>query len=326
LDYAASNFGLNTKYKASREKPELLYYGDFDGTGKAHVVEAKFEKDRCIPRRGLSCSSHAMPFVREKVGSFHNFGLASLEELYTEPKLDRALRLEANTLESGIWINEGVDPSSQTPRFRFAPLPRLAQIAPGFGTLLTDFDGDGPVDLFLAQNFYGPQVETGHMDGGLSLWLRGDGDEGFVPVGPRTSGINVRGDAKSAIVTDFNNDSRPDVLVGVNAQPLLAYDNRARALTKNRFLKLRLQGPAGNPSCVGARVRLRFADETKHPPQTAEVYAGGGYLSQSTAALFFGCGAEAQPVGVEIFWPNGKTSRMKVGQAEGSATIRMPEG
>jgi hypothetical protein len=33
IDYVASNFGKNTTYKASQKKPELLYYGDLDGTG-----------------------------------------------------------------------------------------------------------------------------------------------------------------------------------------------------------------------------------------------------------------------------------------------------
>ena len=39
-DYAIGNFGLNTKYHVTRERPQLLYYGDFDGLGKSHCVEA----------------------------------------------------------------------------------------------------------------------------------------------------------------------------------------------------------------------------------------------------------------------------------------------
>ena len=133
------------------------------------------------------------------------------------------------------------------------------------------------------------------MDGGLGMWLRGRGEGNWETTGPRASGISVRGDAKSAVVVDFNEDLRPDLLVGINNSAMEAYDNRAGVVGKNRFLKVRLIGPAGNPTCVGARVRLRFEDEKTHPACMAEVAAGGGYLSQSTAALFLGCGTEAQP-------------------------------
>ena len=33
MDYAVTNFGLNTKYHASAEHPILLYYGEFDNSG-----------------------------------------------------------------------------------------------------------------------------------------------------------------------------------------------------------------------------------------------------------------------------------------------------
>ncbi len=324
IDYLVTNFGLNTKYKASMDKPELLFYGDMDGTGKPHLIEAKFENDICYPRRGLSCSSHAMPLVRKQMKTFHNFGMASLQELYTPKRLQESLRFEANTLETGWFKNEGKDAKGNV-RFQFRPLPRMAQIAPSFGALLTDFDGNGYLDAFLAQNFHAPQVETGHMDGGLSMWLAGGPHGSFAPTGPRTSGISIRGDAMGASVTDFNRDGRPDILVSVNNGDLQAYDNYAKVLTKNRFLQIELRGRPGNPGAVGARVKLRFEDSARHSTQVAEVYAGGSYLSQSTRALFFGFPPEAKPTAIDVHWPNGKATRSTVTRPEGRTVISMPE-
>ena len=68
----------------------------------------------------------------------------------------------------------------------------------------------------------------------------------------------------TASLVDFNEDNCPDLLVSVNNGIMEAYDNRARQLTKNRFIKVQLKGPPGNPTCVGARVRLRFAETTDH--------------------------------------------------------------
>lgn len=56
MDYLAGNIGLNTKYHPSTQKPDLLFYGDMDDSGKPHIVEAKSQKDRDrpLPVRGRS--------------------------------------------------------------------------------------------------------------------------------------------------------------------------------------------------------------------------------------------------------------------------------
>ncbi len=50
--------------------------------------------------------------------------------------------------------------------------------------MICDFDGDGRADVVLAQNFYGPEPETGRMAGGLGLLLRGTA-QGLEPVAPQ---------------------------------------------------------------------------------------------------------------------------------------------
>ena len=57
--------------------------------------------------------------------------VAGLEEIYTRKSLDDALSLSATTLESGVLINDG------SAHFEFKPLPRLAQISPSSGAVLT---------------------------------------------------------------------------------------------------------------------------------------------------------------------------------------------
>ncbi|MGC6459931.1 MAG: VCBS repeat-containing protein [Akkermansiaceae bacterium] len=52
FDLLCGNFGLNTKYHPTAEKPIVLYYGDMDGSGKKRIVESKFEGDRPLPVRG----------------------------------------------------------------------------------------------------------------------------------------------------------------------------------------------------------------------------------------------------------------------------------
>ncbi len=317
IDYAVSNFGLNTKYAASPEKPALLYYGEFDGTDECRIVEAKIEVEGERPIRGRSCSTHAMPVIGDKFPTFHAFAMASLEDIYSKQRLATSDRYSANELRSGILINDG------SAKFQFRPLPRLAQAAPGFGVVLTDVDCDGKLDLYMVQNFFGPQRETGRMAGGLSLLLFGNGDGTFRAVWPRESGLVVPGDAKSLTVADLDGDAWPDFVVGVNEAPVIAYRNRRASRTDNRPLVVRLVGRQGNPTAIGARVRVHFSDGSV---QTAEVRAGSGYLSQSTSTLTFGVSASAKVDKIELRWPDGSVANLVPSSEVGPITIEQTGG
>lgn len=57
--------------------------------------------------------------------------------------------------------------------------PNASAASPIFGCVLNDIDGDGFLDLYVVQNFFGPQRETGYTDGGNSLLMRGNGAGDF---------------------------------------------------------------------------------------------------------------------------------------------------
>ena len=298
IDYAVTNLGLNTKYQADPESPAVLYYGDLDGTGAMRLIEARFEDGTLYPIRSRRDLARVMPFLARKYTRFDTFAAASVEEMFTAERLQQARRYTANTLESGVLINDGMG------SLRFKPLPRVAQASPGFGVLLTEIDGNSFPDLYLVQNFYNPQLQTGQMDGGMSLLLRGTGDvnDPFDPVWPNRSGLIVPGDAKSVTVVDLDGDIWPDIIVGVNDSKVVAFEH---VLTMDRrAFMLRLVGHPGNPRCVGSRVTVYLDDGTT---QTAEVYSGGGYLSQSTRDLVFGLGTDRKIDKIEVRWPDGRT-------------------
>lgn len=297
IDFVVTNQGLNTKYKASVEHPTRLYRGDFDGSGNLQLVEAKYEQGILLPERGKSCSTAAIPILGERFPTYKAFAVAGLEEIYTAESLAEAEELLANTLESGVLINDG------TGNFSFRPLPPLAQIAPADGVVLSHFDDDGSLDLVLAQNDFSPQRETGRMDGGVSLLLLGVGDGTFQSVWPSHSGISVTADAQGVLITDLDDDQRPDLIFGVNDAAWQSY----RSNQDKPALAVQLQGPVGNPSGVGARVEL----VTKQGRTlTQEVYAGSGYLTQSSATLFFGM-HPTQVDFVRVLWPNGSQSETR---------------
>ena len=306
IDYAVMNFGLNTKYHASFEQPALLYYGDFGPYTGLRLVEASYEDESLFPVRGKSCSTEAMPHLSLNFDTFHKFASATLSQIYAPRDLRGAQRFEVNTLESGILLNDG------SGSFTFEPLPRIAQAAPGFGAVLAEIDGDGNPDLYMVQNFFGPQPETGRMDGGLSLLLRGEGDGKFEPVWPNESGLVVPGDATALAATDLNGDGWVDFAIATNDGPMHFFQNNGSE--QNRSFTVRLRGKTGNSSAAGARVTAELVDGSA---QTAEIYAGNGYLSQSTDTLFFGLGESGEVSRVTVRWPDGQETihRIEAGSA-----------
>lgn len=300
-DYVVTNNGLNTKYKASHDKPAILYYGDFDESGERQLIEAHWEDDNVFPVRGRSCSTAAMPFLADEFATFDAFARADIEQLFTPTRLDAATEFEATELRTGLLINSG------SAEFTFQPLPRLAQIAPGFGVASGDFDLDGNGDIYMLQNSFAPQAETGRMDGGLSLMLKGDGSGNFEAIWPGLSGLLVDGDAKALATTDIDQDGRADFLITRNDNSLLAYRNDvAYEESKTRPLSVRLVGDDGNPTAIGAKIVLQREDGSR---VAAEIYAGSGYLAQSSPEAFFASTLANPVVEILVRWPDGQESR-----------------
>ena len=292
MDYVVTNQGRNTKYHATPEHPHRLYYDDFDNNGSLDLVEAEYEGDVEYPVRGRSCSSRCMPFIAEKYTTFRDYSLASLSDIYEVKENPRPVK-ELRFLDSVILWNE-----AET-GFRVEALPQLAQISPGFGVCVSDYDADGIQDILIANNFFGAQPETGYMDGGLGWLLKGGDDGKFVASWPNSSGVVVPGDANGLAIADFDNDGDQDAFFALNNSACRIFKNQSAAPS----VKILLEGPAANRAAVGARILLRGKGE-----QAYEITAGGSYLSQSAAAVVVSKAVIAETRSITVFWPDGTSS------------------
>ena len=296
-DFVVGNLGLNTPYRADPEHPALLFSGDFAGRGSNEIVEAYYEDGRLYPRRSRSDLGAAIPFVLKRYRWNNDYARATLPEILSDGKLAAATRLAATELRSGVFL------SQPDGRYRFEPLPRIAQISPSNGVVAGDLDGDGHADIFVVQNSYAPAPAIGRFDGGLGQLLRGDGHGCFVAVPPGESGLVVPGDAKALAVLDLDGSGWPGFLVSRNGEATLAFRNQGVA--GRHSCRVMLQGRPGNPQAVGARVTVEYADGAT---ASAEVCAGSGCYSQSTAALFFGYTDQNPLRHVRVRWPFGATT------------------
>ena len=309
LDIIAGNWGLNSPYQASREHPARLYFGNWNETGRVDLLETYDEKDLgIVPRRDFSAVSAALPFVQSRFPTHLAFAQATVASVLGD-RLSRARELQAYTLASMIFLNRG-------DHFEAAALPREAQFAPVFAVCVADLDGDGHEDIFLSQNFFATQPETPRLDGGRGLWLRGDGTGKLMPVPGQESGVKIYGEQRGAALCDYDGDGRVDLVVTQNGAETKLYHNaRARP-----GLRVRLKGPPGNPTGVGAQLRLRFG---QRQGPVREIHAGSGYWSQDSAVQVLA--TPEPPTQIQVRWPGGKVVAGPVPDAAREITVN-PEG
>jgi hypothetical protein len=316
LDYVCTNLGHNTAYRVSADRPARLFYGDFNEDGQRVLIEAAYdEQGRLVPTCSKAEFQRAIPLVESAFPTFHKFASATLADIVGSKALDESFQLSANTVDSVILRNDGQG------HFAVESLPILAQLAPGFGAVLCDFDADGITDIYIVQNNHSPRPDVGRMDGGTSVLLLGRTDATYSVCPIQQAGLLVPGDAKSVAVGDVNEDGWPDLIVGINDGEPLVFEHQQ--VIGRKMAAVRLRGRPGNPTAVGARVSVEYNDGLE---QTAEVQAGGGYLSQQSAVLYFGLGDERQVKNVTVRWPNGEvTSHRPVPDDANEILISQPD-
>ncbi|WKN42414.1 VCBS repeat-containing protein [Tunicatimonas pelagia] len=207
-DVIAGNLGMNYKYQASDEEPFEVFYYDFDENGSKDVVLAYYNFGIQYPLRGRSCSSQQVPMIKDKFKSYDLFASADLVDVYEENALEESLNYRANTFASVYLENTG------NGTFKQHVLPAEAQFSSVNDILIADYNQDQNLDILLAGNLYGSEIETTRNDAGVGLVLLGDGQGKFQTLTPAASGFFVPSDVKDMAVVQSTRGKQ--VLVGSN--------------------------------------------------------------------------------------------------------------
>ena len=288
LDVVATSWGRNSDYRATPTRPLLLYVGFFTRRGRPDFLLAQEDpRIRAVaPLTTFDRLNEALPAITNRVRSFHAYADASIDQVLG-PAASGVTKLGATTLDHVVFLNRGN-------RFEARPLPALAQWAPAFYAGIADFNGDGNEDLVLTQNFFATDIATPRYDAGRGLLLLGNGTGTLAPVSGDRSGILVYGEQRGAAYADFDADGRLDLAVSENGALTRLFHN----VGATPGLRVRLRGPAGNPTAVGAQLRLRYGDKAG---PLREVQSGSGYWSQNGAIQVLGRSGTATALWIR--WP-----------------------
>jgi len=294
LDIIAGNWGLNSSYyQPTPERPLRMFYGDFDENGTVDLLEAFYDPltARDVPRRDLAFLRAGWPLLRTRFATHAQFSETDIPGVLGDARA-RASEVTASTLASMVFFNRGGN-------FEPRPLPVEAQLSPAMSICVTDANGDGREDIFVAQNFFAMRLEEPRLDAGRGLWLRGTASGWVEAVPGQTSGVKIYGEQRGAAVADFDEDGRVDLVVAQNNGPVALFKNTAG----KPGLRLRLKGPPLNPNAYGAGFRW-VAGATAGPLR--ELHGGSGWGSQDAATQVLAI-PEGQ-ASIEVRWPGGKRS------------------
>ena len=262
IDYVAGNVGLNSKYKASDAEPVCVYAKDFDKNGTIDPVLCSYIQGKEYPVHPRETFTGQINSLRKVFRKYSIYGNMTFGEIFKEEDLKGAYILKSNYFQSAYINNLG------NGKFEMKPLPTEAQVSPVFGMVVTDFDGDGNLDLLAVGNDYSNEVLTGFFDSGIGNCLKGDGKGNFKAIHNLKSGFFVDSDAKGFVqLTTANNKTLSIVTSNKDSLKVFESDINKKSITIGAF---------------DAYAEIELLNNKK---RKVEFYYGSGYLSQPSRAI-----------------------------------------
>jgi hypothetical protein len=193
-DYVAGNHGLNSRFRASRDKPISCYINDFDNNGIVEQIICQYNGDQSYTTPLRQDIIKQLPYLIKKYNTFDSYKEQVIEDLFSTEQLESSIVHTVHMLESIVILSNG------NGGYNIRALPGNAQISPVYAILLEDLDKDGQVDITLGGNLYNVKPEVGRYDASYGLFLKSKGEGNFKEVPAKLSGLVLEGE-----VRDFEN-------------------------------------------------------------------------------------------------------------------------
>jgi hypothetical protein len=167
-DYLVGNWGMNSKFKSSKEFPMKMYYDDFDTNGTFETIIAIEKNGNYYPTLGLDeLVEEFSGMLKKKFNNYKSFAGKKVNEIFDPKMLEKAALYEVHNLKSGYLRND-------KGKFTFVPFSNKMQVSPITSFVQSDFDDDGKTEVFAAGNYFGVTPYHSRFDGFSGALIKND--------------------------------------------------------------------------------------------------------------------------------------------------------
>ncbi|SEF55991.1 VCBS repeat-containing protein [Algoriphagus boritolerans] len=216
-DILAGNHGLNSRLRTNPNSELRMIINDYDQNGTLDHILSNYENSKSIPLVLKPALIRQIPSLRKQLLTYESYQNKSLEELFPQAIWANSLTLQADMLETSLWINEGQG------KFLPAALPIEVQSAPVYS--ITALDGDlGSPYLIFGGNQSRIKPELGSQMGSYGWVLKPEGKNQWIALLPQESGLFVPGEIRQ--IFQINIENKPNLVVLRNNDTPLVFEIR----------------------------------------------------------------------------------------------------
>jgi hypothetical protein len=192
-DLLLGNLGENFYLHPSTKEPVKLFLNDFDNNGQADKVITRTIDGKDKPIFMKAELESQMPFLKKQNLRNNDYAKRSVQELFSEEKINTAVVKQINYASSCIALNNG------SGNFILQPLPFVIQLSSVKAILPADINEDGKIDLVVGGNEFGFQPQLGRLDASTGDVLINNGAGNFNVVNQSKTGVAVQGQVRDII-------------------------------------------------------------------------------------------------------------------------------
>ena len=204
-DLLAGNSGTNSRLRTSAEKPLRLAINDFDQNGSIEQILHHHENGKSIPWVLKNTLVKQIPSLKKQVLSYADYKDKALEELFPQSVWAKSLILQADWMETTLWINQGNGKLVQE------ALPAEVQYAPVHSISILPRQGKSSL-ILLGGNESRIKPELGTQLGSYAWVLEKDVNNKWKALKPQESGLFVSGEIRDFQWIQSNNQTHLFVL------------------------------------------------------------------------------------------------------------------